>query len=219
MNKLIVVATSHELNWLIKNAKCNLIETNRGFIQHNALKIPFVVTGMGISNTLLNLPLFIKEYQPELIINSGICGSTTKKLEVYKSYSVESDCYADIAIVRENQTIFLHNDKTAASQAQAFFSDIDISKYLNEVIGIKGVTVSTFYNLPLHERPKIYQINKDCIETMEGAAIFQIANMFQIKACALRTVSNFVWQKQSEWDTAKAVENNNKLLLRLIDAL
>jgi futalosine hydrolase len=219
MNKLIVVATSHELDWLIKAGTCNLIDSNRGFIKQGEFKIPFVVTGMGISNTLLNLPFFLKEYRPELIINTGIGGSTSEKLPIYKTYSVESDCYADMAIIRDNQTIFLHDDGTAASQAQVFFSDIDISKYLKDTEGVQGVTVSSFYNLPLSERPEIYRKNNNCIESMEGASVFQVANMLHVKVCALRTVSNFVWQKQSEWDTAKAVEINNKELVKLLNTL
>lgn len=219
MNKLIVVATSHELDWLIKAGTGSLIESNRGFIKHNELKIPFVVTGMGIPNTLLNLPFFLKEYQPEILINIGICGSTTENLPVYKTYSVESDCYADIAIIRNNQTIFLHDDGTAASHAQVFFADIDITNYLKDTEGVKGVTVSSFYNQALDKRPEIYQRNINCIESMEGAAVFQIANMFQVKVCSLRTVSNFIWQNQSEWDTYKAVEINNKELMKLLNAL
>ena len=63
------------------------------------------------------------------------------------------------------------------------------------------------------------RLNPD-IETMEGAAIFRVCNDFNIPCMQIRSVSNFVGERNKKnWDIDLAIKNLNLSLKKIIISL
>jgi futalosine hydrolase len=219
MKVLIVAATIFELGWFSESGVIRPSTEHCGNIVLNNISIPYAITGMGVVNTLINLPQIIYEEQPDLLINVGLCGSAMDTFILNRTYALESDCFADVSIIREDKHLFLHSDGTAASEPEVVFPSFNISQHIFEIESVPGITVSSFYNVELSKRPGIYSHFNTVLESMEGAAVFRISEGFGIKVCGLRTLSNYVWQNVNEWNIPESVKANNMSLMKLLNVI
>ena len=58
------------------------------------------------------------------------------------------------------------------------------------------------------------------IETMEGAAVFYVCLMERIPFCEIRSISNYVEERNvANWNIPLAIENLGKILITFIKSL
>lgn len=149
-----------------------------------------LVTGIGIANTIINTQNYIYSKRPELIIQIGICGAIDKSLEIGQVVVVESDFIADIGAWREE------HKKFTAFESKLFHSTKNSFPFKN----VSGRTVNMACN------PMLDNHHAD-IETMEGAAILEIANLNNIRVIQLRAVSNYIDSPRADWKIETAMQN------------
>lgn len=215
MNALVVVATQVELQWLFSKGIAEKQDETRGIIRIGEKIFNYVIAGMGIVNTISNLIDFINNEKPSAIINIGLCGSSGIEYPLLETYLIASDYFSDLAIIRKNEILYLHSNSILNNSPELFYPSINLSKKIN-LNSVAARTVSTYYNMQIESRPELYFSNSPFIETMEGAAVFSIANKMEIPVCALRTVSNYLGDSPESWDIPAAVEANNRELIKLL---
>ena len=222
MKILIVSATEKEILSL-KN-KLKIKKSTVCTMKYTVVKdlsVDFMVTGIGsvFTTYLLTRKLAEKEY--DLVINAGIAGSFNSDLNIGDVVCVKSDQFADLGIEDKNEyhTIF---EKGFMSKDQFPFKDAKLENpyefnlNLNEV---SAITVNTTHGSNKTVDLFKNKFNAD-IETMEGAAFFYVCLQEGIKFMQIRSISNYVEERNvAKWNIPLAIKNLNQQLLEIIDVI
>jgi len=205
---LIVSATQKEIEQTMK-----LLQKN---CEQNITKFDFLITGVGITNTIFSLTDLLKDFDYQLVINIGICGAYNKRLELGQVVEVIEDCFADQYIEKEDKYFtwsevgITCNTKFPYTENGKLLPSCSISKInLKKVAAITSDTVhASNYSIKNIEK----MLSPD-IETMEGAAVFYACRKFNMKALQIRAISNYAGTTdRNQWKTELAIENLSKVL-------
>lgn len=166
-----------------------------------------LITGVGQVNTVYALMQYIIQYGiPNNLINLGICGSYSEQYppgtllrvseEIAANELIEHDgrwqTWADSGLVHQSEPIIKPTEPKWANT-------LDLEK-------VRGITVDflTDDRTFIQKRKAFFQ---PAIETMEGAALFKVANRKNIHALQIRCVSNYVENRdKKEWAIKEAIE-------------
>ena len=222
MKILIVVATKKEIEPLI--SKMNSYEEfSQDFIicKYKDLRISFKTTGVGMVSTAINTTLALKYDNYDVVFNAGICGSFNRNLEIGNVVNVIEDCFSELGA--EDGDDFLSLDDIGLhGVTKVSFADlqIQIENYRIDLLPkVNGITVNTAHG---NEKniDKIIQRFHPIVESMEGAAFMQACNEYRKPCYQIRAVSNFVEKRNKDaWNIQLAIENLNKKMLEIIDAI
>lgn len=207
MQILVIAATKHEIGPLFAlNAPINIL-----------------ITGIGVPSTIYHLQKRITQMNYDFIIQAGIAGSFNDNIELGQTVIVQQDCFADLGIEEnENYTPIF---KTALTNENEFpfengwlvTPDNDM-KYGN-LPKVKAITVNKISDSVLQKQQFKNTFNAD-LESMEGAALHYVCLQEKISFVQIRSVSNYVGERdKTKWKIAEAIENLNKELAILINAL
>ena len=192
MKILIVAATDFELE-------------KDQFSAHEIL-----ITGVGILETTLELTKKLALNSYDLVINAGIAGSFDKKIKIGDVVEVTEDILSELGY-EENETFF---EFKSFSIPNRFTVD---SK--TDLLKVKSSTVNTVSGNTTKVEKIKNRLSPD-IETMEGAAVFRVCNDFNIPCMQIRSVSNFVGERnKKDWNIDLAIKNLNISLNKIILSL
>ena len=207
MAVLIVAATDFEIE---------------AFIQQKT-KADILITGVGIPATIYHLTkkLLAKNY--DLVIQAGIAGTFTEKFNLTEVVAVKEDCFADIGIEEKGKlhTLF---DNGFLKKNEFPFTDgklVNQSKILenNFLPKVNAVTVNKVSDDAFQNKMALEKFGSE-IESMEGAAFHYVCLQQKINFLQLRSISNFVGERdKSKWKMQDAIENLNNELLKLVNNL
>ena len=183
------------------------------------LVIDILITGIGsvFTSYLLTRKLVEKEY--DLVINVGIAGSFNKNLNIGETVYVSQDQFADLGIEDKNEfhTIF---EKGFISKDQFPFKDGVLSnpyEFKFKLKQVSAITVNTTHTCNKSIDLFKNKFNAD-LETMEGAAFFYVCMLEGVKFMQIRTISNYVEERNlANWDIPLAIKNLNQELLGIFD--
>ncbi len=222
MKILIVSATEKEILPLKNRLK---IKTSTACVMkysgNKNFSVDFLVTGIGSTLTTyaLTKKLSIKKY--DFIINVGIAGSFTPDLNIGDVVNVKSDELADLGIEDKNEFFTLF-EKGFIEKDQIPFTD---SKLLNptklnlKLKNVSGITVNTTHGNKSSIELFKSKFKAD-IETMEGAAFFYVCLNEGVKFMQIRSISNYVEERNNaNWDIPLAISNLNEKLFEIIDVI
>ena len=192
MKVLIVVATNFE-------------------ITSDKLKIyPVLVTGIGMVNTSINLTRELSKNRYDLVINMGIAGSFNDSINIGDVVEITEDSFSEIGFENNNQF-----NK---------FSEFDIKTSFtvnpkSALKGVKSITVNTVHGNSQSISEIVERENAD-IESMEGAAVFNVCEYFNTNCIQIRSISNKVETRNKDnWDIKTAISNLNNEVERFITNL
>ncbi len=206
---LIVSATELEINFFKKELKKN---------NNNSVEI--LITGIGSIFTTYFLTKILTKKKYDIIINVGIAGSFDENLKIGDVVEVIEDEFADLGIENKEKFFTLFDmkfiDKNSFSfkngkiiNENNFFKNLNLKK-------VKAITVNKASG-NLKNIKKIKKKFSPQIETMEGAFFFFVCKMENQKCLQLRSISNFVEERNKKnWNIPMAVKNLNKALENLI---
>lgn len=160
-----------------------------------------LVTGVGIVPTVFHLTKALCTNNFRFVLNVGLAGAINKSLSLGETVNIISDEFAFWG--SEDNDHFLSVFKTGLQNANEF-------PFLNEkIIPLKndfnfpaiqiasGLTVQTVTGSL--KSMELLQANYHAdVESMEGAAVFYVANQFNIPAAQIRTISNYVEPRNRE---------------------
>ncbi len=188
---LITAATNFELDFTISHQESYLISK--------------LVTGIGSSNTILNLMSHLVTHQYDLILNIGIAGHFNEDLNIGEIVQVTSDIYADLGAEDPNGDFLSLSDLNLENNATFFTFK---NKYvIPNIKAVKAITVNktSGQSATIQEWTKLYHPD---IETMETAAIAHLCQAMELQYLCIRSISNRVEVRNKDnWDIPLAFNN------------
>jgi futalosine hydrolase len=213
MNILLVAATAKEIGPFFEYYRDSKRVQN----------IDILITGIGLTAATYHLLKQINLKRPGLVIQAGVAGCFDKKIPLGTVIIVKKETIADQSVVelKKLRTLF---DLRLIPHDQFPFrngwleNDHDILKKSKlkkaNAISVNEITTDL-------QRVKFYADSfKPVTESMEGAALHYTCLMENIPFIQLRSISNYIAERdKKKWDMKKSIVNLNKELIRLIETI
>lgn len=209
MRVLIVAATKFE------------IASSIAFIKKN--KIDVLYTGVGSPAALYNITKAVSKLNPTVIIQAGIAGSFYKKVPLAETVAVSTDYFGDLGVME---------DKTWKSVFDMGFTAPHKAPYKNGLLQNSNKKLLAICELTLVNAVTINEVttgkaridlfkNQGAqIESMEGAALHYVAIMEKIPFLQIRSISNYVGERdKKKWEIVAAVDNLNAALVKILQLI
>ena len=181
------------------------------------------ITGIGVVATTYNLLLFIQNEKPDFLIQAGIAGCFDKKIPLSSFFVIEKDCFADLGVMENNKWVDMFDlgliGKDSKPYEDAWLinkTQASIFKNENRATGItvNEITTSASKNSSWLNK---YEAT---LESLEGAAFHYVCLMQGIPFLQVRTVSNYVGERdKNNWEAEKAILHLNKKLHEMFSNL
>ena len=211
MNCLVIAATPIEiapfLTYLKKEKKFKY-------------EIDVLITGIGLTAATYALLNQINIKKPAFIIQAGVGGCFDINIKLGTVVAIKKETIADQSVVelKTLKTLFdlklLPQNKNPFSNGWLVNSNDILRKIkLKKVTGISVNEITTD-----KKKVKLYRDRfKPVIESMEGAALHYVSLMEKIPFLQIRSVSNYIAERNKQkWNMKEAVENLNKELISIL---
>lgn len=176
--------------------------------------VQFLHTGIGMVNTAYHLGKYLAKNRPDLVINIGIAGSFDRNIALGEVVEVVEDTFSEMGA--EDNGNFLDMEKMGFPIAQTplLYNTIHQAKPSPfQIKKVNALTVNTVHGEMESIAACQKRWNKQ-IETMEGAAFFQIMAMEKLPFYAFRSISNYVEPRnRANWQIPLALENLGTFLV------
>ncbi len=217
MKILVAAATSIEINIFLNALK----NDNRISFQKNEIDV--MITGIGLTATTYSLTKHFSYKKPDLIIQAGVGGCFDTNISLGSVVAIKADTIADESVIelKKLKTLFALNlvpqDKFPYTKGwlqnkNEMLKKIKLKKV--KAISVNEITTSK-------QKIQLYKNEFDpVVESMEGAALHYTCIMENIPFVQLRSVSNYIGERnKKKWNMKESIINLNKELIKLIDNL
>jgi len=212
MQILLCAATSFEIQPTIDFIKAWQIKN-----------VDVLITGVGLTAATYHITKALSQKTPDFMLQAGVAGSLDLNLTLAKVVLVKDEIIGDSGVM-EGQSFHslfdlnlaernVHprkNGKLANSNSTLLDFNLPI---------VHGVTVNEISTNP--ERIRYYKENLNAqVETLEGAALHFAGLMEDIPFLQVRSISNFIGERnKSKWQLQEAIKNLNIELQKIITKL
>jgi futalosine hydrolase len=158
--------------------------------------------------------------KPTIIIQAGVAGSFSSLLPLGAVAIVENEMIGDAGVEEEGifKTLFDLNlaksdenpwqNKMLHNNSQELLKSIDLPKV--NAISVNEITTA-------NKRINYFKKENISLESLEGAALHYVALSENIPFLQLRSVSNFVGERnKTKWELQKAISHLNTELQKII---
>ncbi len=182
----------------------------------------FLIAGVGCPATVYHLTKRLQQIDYDLVIQAGIAGSFDNDLNLGDVVLASEDNFCDIGISEKATFHTIFERGLADEHSFPFVHGKLMADEIINRIGIKkvkAVTVNTITDNESLIRLLVSKFNPQ-IETMEGAAVHYVCLNEHVPFIQLRSISNYVGERNKEkWKMNEAINNLNEALLKLTDEL
>lgn len=189
-----------------------------------AHQIRFAVTGIGIGPSMYQLTKCLTANAPQLVIQAGVAGSLDTSVLPGDTVVVASDTFAD-AGVEENKRfrnlfdLGLEDPNVFPWQKGVLPNPYAQWLTLPGFQQVQGITVNEISTNPTRIEQYRLQWNAQ-VESMEGACLHYACLMEQIPFLQLRSISNFIGERnKAKWKLKEAVHNLDTAINLLLDKI
>ncbi|MCC6326021.1 MAG: futalosine hydrolase [Candidatus Brocadia sp.] len=223
MKLLIVAATFPEIKPLVLSLgedKAN--EPGIKTIHYRQASIDILITGVGLMHTAYLMGKILANNTYNLALQFGIAGSFRKDLAPGMTVNVVEEVVADFgAEDKENfldatELHLLPPDQFPYHAGKLMNTTPDSAHGASGLKKAKGISVNKVhgYQDSIDRIIKKYQPD---IESMEGAAFFYACLMERIPCLQIRTISNYIEDRnKGRWNVPLAIDNLNTIALKII---
>lgn len=188
--------------------------------------ISLLVTGIGGVASAWSLMNHFSLYgKPDIVINTGIAGSFSKRLPVGSVAVTGSDAFGDLGIDDNGtlRTLFeagMDNPDDFPFRGGRIYADSSLTEMISGLWPVvNGVTVSRVTGTEQGAEWMVSHLKAD-IETMEGAAVFYVCRKESVPVIGIRGISNMAGRREREkWDIkgalSAALEAVEKFILKV----
>ncbi len=208
MNKtLIVAATYGELAQTFEHFGWQ----NANFVEHTDFDI--LITGVGIAATAFELGKRLNEGY-SLVLNVGIAGSFDQALALGTLVNVTTDTFSELGA--EDGANFISIDELGFGKSSYLSTFTSENSLIKELPTVKGITVNTVHGNTKSIQQTLERFDVKT-ESMEGAAVFYASEHFNIPVLQIRSISNYIEQRNRDnWKIALAIKNLNEWLIKYL---
>lgn len=197
MKILVVAATRAELSGL-----CTAFNLPEGNFQQTA-GFDLLITGVGMTATAFSLGQHLTPVY-DLVLNLGIAGGYNREIPLGTVVNVITDEFSELGA--EDKDDFLTIDELGFGESK-YQSVKNIQ--LPVLAQLKGITVNKVHGNTNSINTIVSRLNPDT-ESMEGAAVFYCCKQLQIPCLQVRSLSNYVEQRNREtWKIGLAIKTLN----------
>jgi futalosine hydrolase len=188
--------------------------------EENISNIDVLITGVGMMATTYSLTKAILKKRPDFILQAGVAGCLDEKLPLTKIVLIENENIGDLGVeeIGTFKTLFdlkLLDKNSFPWENGKLSNNVEVLRSTGLTI-VDSVTVNEIStNI---ERIAYYknQLNAS-VESMEGAALHFVALQEKIPFLQMRSLSNFVGERdKSKWVMDIAIANLNIELKRIV---
>ena len=186
-------------------------------------KVYFHQSGVGMMATTFSLTKLILEEKPDLLLQVGLAGCFTS-MQLGKVVVVDKDVAGDVGVEEDGKWKDLFNLKLEKSNYPPYKKSALPNQHIEKFNLLKLKTVSGItVNEITTRKERIKQLVKKyspVTESMEGAALHYICISTNTPFLQMRTISNYIGERdKSKWMIKEAINNLNSTLLKYIDKL
>lgn len=181
-----------------------------------------LISGVGIPFSTYSITKWLQNNKYDIVIQAGIAGSFTDKLPLGVVVSVKSEVFATVGI-NENKQFFTLFEKGLADENDIFSGEYLINnnpileKFSYPIVSavtVDNVTDESFANCVISTK-----FSPD-IESMEGAVLHYVCLKEKIPFLQLRSISNYVGERdKGKWKLKESVSNLNQELQNIYNSL
>ena len=169
-----------------------------------------LISGVGMVNTAINLTKELLKNDYDLVINMGVAGSFSEDISLGEVVEVIDERFSEIGFEDGNR----FKEFTGLNICNSY--KVEGKTNLKKV---KSITVNTVHGNENSIQEIVKRLNPD-VESMEGAAVFQVCENFGVSCVQIRSISNKVEVRNKEnWNLNLAIFNLNKEVEKYIDSL
>lgn len=212
--------------WIVSATEVEFSIAHNAHIEsafHSNHSIEWLVLGVGIVPSVFNLMQRLKTDKPDLIINVGIAGAVDRSIELGETVLIERDEFfqwgsEDIDGFLDVFTLgFINPNEKPFKNGKLYASNNCLANKLSDFQKVNGITVQKVHG----NQHSISLLHEFCtgihVESMEGAAVLYVAEMLDIPAIQLRSISNYVEPRNREnWKIKEAVKNLNDHIIKVL---
>lgn len=205
MKILVVAATSSEINSF--NARYADAEV--------------LITGVGAPACMYSLTKKIQQTEYDLIIQAGIAGTFNDRFPPGQTVMVQQDVYADLGIFEQKKLFTLFEKGFGDADATPFSNGFLVNEFSEtfSLPRVNAITVNTITDNVTQNELFLNKYSPD-IESMEGAAFHYVCIAERVRFLQLRSISNYVGERdKTKWKMKEATQNLNENLHRIITTL
>jgi futalosine hydrolase len=233
----LISAVSSEGEFLVREMK-NVRKRVHGHLLFYKGKVlgkdvVYAVSGIGKTNAAHATALLVQNYSPSVIIDFGVGGAYPGKgLKVGDIAVATKEIYADEGVLLKDgfHPLNLIGIPLLRKPRKRYFNEFPVDRRL------AGAVLRSAGHIA-HTRPGIFNTVSLCTgtsgrarelgerfnaicESMEGAAIIHLCNLYGIPCCEVRGISNIVEDRDiAKWDIRLAAENCQKTVIDFLGSL
>jgi len=167
-----------------------------------------LITGVGMVATALVLGERLARTSYRLLLNVGVAGSFDRSIPLGEVVWVVQDTLSELGVEDGNRFI----DSETSGLAPCTFHSEHRHAAVSSLRQCRGITVNTVHGDDPTIGRVVERLSPD-VESMEGAAVFQAAQHFDIPVLQVRAISNYVERRnKANWQLAPAIANLNNWL-------
>lgn len=182
-----------------------------------------LITGVGLMAATYALTKKLCTSRPQLIIQAGVAGSLHQQHSPADVVIVKTECVGDTGV---------HEDGSFRSLFDLQLLVPDVQPWQNKKL-VNNSAVAETLGLPLVNGVTVNEISTDAarilyyrdslhvqIESMEGAALHYIGLLEKVPFLQVRSISNFIGERdKSQWKLKEAITNLNYHLQHILTKL
>ena len=169
-----------------------------------------IISGVGMVNTAINLTKELLKNDYDLVINMGVAGSFSEDISLGEVVEVIDERFSEIGF--EDGNTFKEFTGLNICNSYKVEGKTNLKK-------VKSITVNTVHGNENSIQEIVKRLNPD-VESMEGAAVFQVCENLGVPCVQIRSISNKVEVRNKEnWNLDLAIFNLNKEVEKYIDSL
>lgn len=213
MNCLLVAATASEIS--------PFLDYNRK--TRNPLPVDVLITGIGLTATTYHLAKQVQLKRPASVLQAGVAGSFDLQAPLGSVFAISQDTIADQSVIEMKKLKSLFDLNLVPRDQFPFRKGWlkNNSSLLKKcrLDSVKGITVNQISSSK--EMIAFFRKEFDPVtESMEGAALHYVCLMENIPFLQIRSLSNYIGERNKKnWDMKQSIKNLNTELIRIIENL
>jgi futalosine hydrolase len=218
MNCLLVAATAMEIAPFLEHQR----QTEK--LLHIDFKLDVLISGIGLTASTYALTKQLSIKKPDLVIQAGVGGCFDSKIPLGKVLSIKQETVADQSVVELNSLKTLFKLNLVPYNQFPYKKGWLVNPYKNlikrsKLKAVKGISVNEITT----NKKKIQYYTEEfnpVVESMEGAALHYVCLMENIPFLQIRSVSNYIGERnKKKWNMKESIQNLNNELIRLLENL
>lgn len=214
MNCLLAAATAKEISPFLHYYRTS----------DNKPDVDILITGIGLIAATYALVKQISIKRPGLILQAGMAGCFDKTFSLGSVVVVKQDIIADMSVIENKQLNTMFDLQLISPDKFPFKKGWLVNQNKEWIRQTKLKTVKAISVNHITTRKQMIALYQNkfqpVIESMEGAALHYVCLMEKIPFLQIRSVSNYIGQRnKNKWNSKDAITNLNQEIINLTGKL